>query len=414
MNKKIEIYVSHYKDYYRYENKIFKHYFVGNELNKENNIMNLPGDDTGENISKKNENFNELTLLYWVWKNTKQDYVGFAHYRRFLIYNNFENKKINNIYNGIFRKFSKKKDDKVNFIEKNLFNFTKRIVKDVEKYDIILPYPSIMPITLEEQYSYHHIAEHYKILGKIINEKYPEIYKNYLNTSQRNTFFIANMFITSKKIFDEICSFLFDILFELERRIEIPTDNVQKRIFGFISERLLTVYLDYLFENRNYKIKYLEFLNTDFIFEKLKSNLLKNDDEKRYIDNRKTVVHIDRLKKLTTKHFMLEGWGFINDEESLKNKMVLELYNNEESKKYSNFESYRNDVTKFIQGINKNYCNYDSSGFNFLIDVDELKEESYYKIRIRFDSINSKVSSINYIFEKYFYLDKDKNLILKQ
>ena len=39
MDKKLEIYVSHYKDYYRYENKIFKHYFVGNKLNKKNNTI---------------------------------------------------------------------------------------------------------------------------------------------------------------------------------------------------------------------------------------------------------------------------------------------------------------------------------------------------------------------------------------
>ena len=270
-----------------------------------------------------------------------------------------------------------------------------------------------MPITLEEQYNYHHIEEHYKILGEIIKEKYPKVHKNYLNSSQRNTFFIANMFVTSRKNFDEICTFLFDILFELEKRIKIPADNIQKRIFGFISERLLTIYLDYLFENKNYKIKYLEFLNTDFIFEKLKSSLIRQKPEKRYVDNRKTTVHIDYLNKLTSKDYMLVGCGFVNGEKSLKNKMILELYNEEESKMYNNFESYRNDVTKFIQSIHKTYCNYDSSGFNFLIDINELKKDSYYKLKIRFDSTNSKKSSINYIFDKYLYLDKNKNLILK-
>ena len=138
MKNKIEIYVSHYKEYYMYENEMFKHYFVGNELNKKNNTMNLLGDDTGENISKKNENFNELTLLYWVWKNTKQDYVGFAHYRRFLVYDEFENKTVNKVYDKIFRNFSKTKDKKIKIIEKKLLNFTKKIEKDVEKYDIIL------------------------------------------------------------------------------------------------------------------------------------------------------------------------------------------------------------------------------------------------------------------------------------
>ena len=93
--------------------------------------------------------------------------------------------------------------------------------------------------------------------------------------------------------------------------------------------------------------------------------------------------------------------------------MLLELYNEEESKIYSNFETYRNDVTKFVQGINKNYCNYDSSGFNFLINTEELKSNTYYKLKIRFDSVDFNNSSINYIFDKYLYLDEDKKLILR-
>ena len=50
----------------------------------------MVGDDTGENISKENPRYCELTAQYWVWKNYNKignpDYVGFMHNRRHFIF----------------------------------------------------------------------------------------------------------------------------------------------------------------------------------------------------------------------------------------------------------------------------------------------------------------------------------------
>ena len=56
---------------------------------------------------------------------------------------------------------------------------------------------------------------------------------------------IYNMFIMKKDIFDGYCQWLFDILFQVEREVDISGYSAyDKRVFGFVSERLLDIYLE--------------------------------------------------------------------------------------------------------------------------------------------------------------------------
>ena len=86
--QKLEIFVSYIKDYHIFKSKVLKQYVIGNNNKGVEDRLKLPRDNTGINISEKNPTFNELTLIYWAWKNTNQDFIGFAHYRRYFVYNN--------------------------------------------------------------------------------------------------------------------------------------------------------------------------------------------------------------------------------------------------------------------------------------------------------------------------------------
>lgn len=78
-------------------------------------------------------------------------------------------------------------------------------------------------------------------------------------------------------IFCDYCKWLFDILFEVEKKVDLKNyDEYQQRVFGYIAERLLDVWIDYnkiLYKDVNYvmiekidfKKKIITFLKRSFV-----------------------------------------------------------------------------------------------------------------------------------------------------
>lgn len=218
---KVSILVITHKNYDFPQTNIYQPLWVGEKCGQSS--ANFLSDNTGEHISAKNGSFCELTGLYWAWKNNffhNADYVGLVHYRRY------------------FRGNGEKLKGKSILSKENITTLLK-------EYDCILP--KKRNYFIESIYSHYKHAHHIQDLDatrEILAEDYPEYIESFDKIMSGKTLHLYNMFIMKKSDVDQYCAWLFDILFKLEEKIDILTyDNYQKRVFGFIAERLLNVWI---------------------------------------------------------------------------------------------------------------------------------------------------------------------------
>lgn len=242
----VKIYVFYYKQSSILSiDKMYQPIMAGNALISDQ--FEIPGDDTGENISDKNQFYSELTGIYWAWKNTRHDIVGTCHYRRFftaqpepLLY---QLKRLMYYPVGLYKK-------RYGLIyTKNTNHFSPRILSEQElrsflgQNDAILPQARKLKYTVEKHYLRYHDINDLILLRSIIREKYPDFESAFDLVLKGKRIYANNMFILKNEHFQEFMFWWFDILFEFERRVDLNSKTgYQKRILGFIAERLLNVW----------------------------------------------------------------------------------------------------------------------------------------------------------------------------
>ena len=241
MSIDLKIYIATHKHFDPPKEKFYFPIQVG-RAGKED--LGYLGDHTGDSISEKNQNYCELTALYWAWKNSDSSFVGLCHYRRY-----FDSQHTLGTINDL-RIISQEAFKKQSFSEEQIGKYLKR-------FEVILPKPKVYYLSVEKIYGYSHSAIDFRILTEVLEEMYPEYKKSWEKvTSFNNKLIHYNMFITSKEIVDAYCSWLFPLLFEVEKRVKISPYDYDKRVFGFMSERLMHLY----FTHNKFKIKFLPVL----------------------------------------------------------------------------------------------------------------------------------------------------------
>ena len=225
--KKVKLIIATHKQYENIPlNDLYLPIQVGAELNKDIDL-GYQKDNIGENISSKNDRYSELTALYW--KHVDAEYIGLVHYRRHFGGNNYHHTK-----------------DRLNWI----------ITKDelepmLDDYDVILPKKRRYYIeTLYSHYAHTHYSNQLDTTFNIIKEKYPEYVNAYKKTINKTSGYMFNMAIMRKDLLNAYCTWLFDILFELEKRLGTQNlDAFQQRFYGRVSEIIFNAWLEKQFED---------------------------------------------------------------------------------------------------------------------------------------------------------------------
>lgn len=213
---------------------------------------NMIGDDLGDNISYLNRYFNELTGIYWAWKNYDKlgnpDYIGFTHYRRQFIFK----KDVIEAPRKWADSFTYKKID---YRYKDITNI--KYLDNIADFDLIIP--ELFDVRNRKEVKVSTVIENLQTYCKDIasiknftkmlssDDRLVE-YSKYVDFSIQPYYYLANMFIMKKEMFFEYCNFLFYVVFrlwELRKETIICCNDMQQiRQIGYVAEFITTVFIN--------------------------------------------------------------------------------------------------------------------------------------------------------------------------
>lgn len=211
------VYVVNHKDAQALENLPYRLLRVGSGGDEQQGANDETAyDSTGDSIAFKNFAYCELTGLYWIWKNTDHDVTGIMHYRRYLA------------EPGTNQPLS-----------------LPEIERGLKEHDILVPRPVALSCSVAEHYCFCHPASDYLALSRAM-EGQPEPYRlAFSEVMASSTIVPCNIMVARKDALDAYCEWLFSVLGECERGVDLYSgrDDYQRRVFGFMAERLLMVWL---------------------------------------------------------------------------------------------------------------------------------------------------------------------------
>lgn len=244
--KDIKLFVSVFKDKAEQNSELIIPVSAGAKLYNKNDIILPVRDDTGVNISQKNHQYCELTVQFYVWKNLSADVAGLMHQRRYFDFSqaypikDISSPPKNKPYR-IYRKPDKQTLKKLGYNYDNIKKLT-------DKYRIIAPLRENLYQSIRCYYDKNDRCgfDDIGLLLDIIKEKYPSYFNSAKKYFDQTLSYFCNMFIMDIEMFNSYSSWLFDILFEYDKRK--PAELFYPREKGKLAERLFGAYMTYMID----------------------------------------------------------------------------------------------------------------------------------------------------------------------
>lgn len=168
------------------------------------------GDNTGINISAKNRQYCEMTASYWVWKNTIHDWKGIEHYRRHMMVDS-------------------------SFVSDDI--------------DVFLPLPYICYPDTMHQFGRFVSEDVKRVLFDALKTLHPDEYEDYCRILYGPYQYTYNLVVARRQIFDEYCTWFFEITELMEKSGDVISDIRDTRALSYVAEVLTNLYFMYNYDS---------------------------------------------------------------------------------------------------------------------------------------------------------------------
>ena len=221
---KIKIFVAAHKPGVVRHDDVYNPIHVGRAISRyKDEMADIIGDDTGDNISEKNSSYSEMTAHYWIWKNVHDvEYVGLCHYRRLF---------------GI--------------------DITPENIEQIMRgYDVMMINPDYQIDSVYSCFVKFIGGENMTIASQVVKKLCPEYYEGLIRLGDDVKYHPYNMLICKKEIYNRYAEWIFPILMECERYIKPSPYSNAIRVIGYIAEMITQLY----FIHNHLKIKSVPYI----------------------------------------------------------------------------------------------------------------------------------------------------------